>query len=166
MTEAHTSRVLALAVAGPVVIATLMVSVFSGLEILGRTPSAIGPVHNIAEAAAMGAASEVLRLLEVGEDPNRVWPVRRDIISSTITRVTGLEAAVWSHHREMVEILDRRRTIVDEQTRQHLVCLASDVGVPEIVDYLSPGRDPDCGHGQAIDIVLERSRHSLPDALR
>ena len=162
MTEAHVSRILALAVAGPVVLATLAVIAFSGSEILGRTPSSIGPVRNIAEAAAAGQASEVLRRLGFGEDPNRVGPVRRDIISSTITRTTALEAAIWSRRRQMVELLDRAGAIVDEQTRQHLVCLASDLGVREIIEYLSPGRAPDCVHGRALDIVFKRSRELDP----
>src|SRR6185369_5211113 len=53
----------AIAMAGPAVVATLMIVTFSGLELLGHTPFAVGPFRNIAEAAGMGAASEVLRLL-------------------------------------------------------------------------------------------------------
>jgi hypothetical protein len=149
---------LAVGVALPVVLTTLAVVAFSGLEMRGRTPFASELPHNIAEAAAMAAPAEVLRRLGFAEDPNRVWPVRRDIISSTVTRVTALEAAVWSRHREMLELLDRRGAIVGAETRRHLLCLAADVGVPEIVDYLSPGRAPDCARGQALAIVLERSK--------
>jgi hypothetical protein len=149
---------LAVGVAAPVVLATLAVVAFTGLEIRGRTPSAADLPHNIAEAAAMAAPAEVLRRLGFAEDPNRVWPVRRDIISSTVTRVTALEAAVWSRHREMLELLDRRGAIVGAETRRHLLCLAADVGVPEIVDYLSPGRAPDCPRGRAVAIVVERSK--------
>lgn len=162
MTEPHLSKILARAVAGPVVLATLAVITFTALELLGRTPSSIGPVRNIAEAAASGTASEVLRLLGSGEDPNRVWPVRRDIISSTATRVTALEAAMWSRRAQMVELLDRQGAIVDEQTRHHVTCLASDLLAQEIVEYLSPDRAPDCVHGRATDIVLERSRALEP----
>ena len=103
----------------------------------------------------MVSASEVLRLLDAGEDPNRVMPVRPEIISSTITRVTAVEAAIWSHHREMVELLDRRGAIVD---RQHLICLTKDIGDDDILKYLTAGRDPDCQHGVAIGIVQERSK--------
>jgi hypothetical protein len=137
---------------------TLAILAFAGLEVLGRTPSALGPPRNIAEAAAMRAPSEVLRLLGEGEDPNRVWPVRPEIISSTITRVTALEAAIWSHHWEMVEMLDRREAIGDAKTRQHLICLTNDVGDPDILAYLSPGQTPDCVPGAALEIVNERSR--------
>lgn len=159
--ESSASRVLAIGVAAPAVAVTLAVIVFSGLEISGRTPFALGPPRNIAEAAAMGAPSEVMRLL-IGEDPNRVWPVRSEIISSTVTRVTGLEAAVWSRRRELIEMLDRRGVIVDAETQQHLICLASDIGALDLVEYLSRGRPSDCLRGRAVEVVLERSRATAP----
>ena len=158
MTESVSSKMLAIGVAAPIVLATLAVLAFSGLEIAGRTPSAIGPPRNIAEAVGMGAASEVLRLLEFGEDPNRILPVRPEIISSTITRVTALEAAIWSHHREMMELLDRRGAIVDADTKRHLICLTVDVGDADILAYLSGGREPDCVHGAALEMVHDRAK--------
>src|SRR5262245_50313516 len=147
---------LAIGVAAPAVLATVAVLAFSALEISGRTPSALGPPRNIAEAAGMGAASEVLRLLDYGEDPNRVLPVRREIISSTITKVTAVEAAVWSHHREMMELLDRRGAIVD---RRYLICLTRDIGDDDILAYLSKSESPapDCVHGEALTAVGKRS---------
>ena len=158
MTEAPLPKILALAVAGPVVLATLAVITFSAQELRGEAPFSYGPVRNIAEAAAMGHASEVLRLLGAGEDPNQVWPVRRDIISSTITKVTALEAALWSRHVQLVELLDRQGAIVNDESRRYLTCLANDLPVEEIVKYLSPKGPPDCVQGQAIAVVLERSR--------
>jgi hypothetical protein len=155
MTDSTSTRLLAIGVAAPVVLATVAVLAFTGFEVAGHTPSAIGPPRNIAEAAGMSEPSEVLRLLDFGEDPNRVLPVRGEIISSTITRVTAVEAAIWSHHREMVELLDRRGAIVD---RQHVICLTKDIGDDDILAYLTKGRDPDCQHGVAIGIVQERSK--------
>jgi len=160
MTDTRTTTLLAVSVATPIVLATVAVLAFSGLEIAGRTPSAIGPPRNIAEAVGMGAPSEVLRLLDFGDDPNRVLSVRREIISSTITRVTALEAAIWSHHREMMELLDRRGAIVDGDTRQHLICLTKDVGDADILAYLSGGREVECEQGRALAMVEERSRKS------
>jgi len=105
----------------------------------------------------MNAASEVLRLFEAGQDPNFVWPVRPEVISSTIRHVTGLEAAIWSQHWEMVDMLDRRGAIRDAATRQHLICLASDLRDPDILKYLSPGGAPDCVQGEALARVRERT---------
>jgi hypothetical protein len=129
------------------------------LELRGETPFSYGPVRNIAEAAAMGHASEVLRFLGDGQDPNKVWPVRRDIISSTITRVTALEAAIWSRRVQLIELLDRQGAI-DDESRRHLTCLANDLESPveEIVRYLAPQGPLNCPPGQAIAAVLERSR--------
>jgi hypothetical protein len=110
----------------------------------------------------MGAASEVLRLLGNGEDPNRVLPLRGAIISSSVQRATALEAAVWSRRRELVEVLDRRAAIADEQTRQHLVCLARDLDARDIADYLAPGRVPECVQHRELDLVLARTKALEP----
>src|SRR5215212_7251973 len=159
MTDTFTSKMFAVAVAGPVVLTTLAVIAFSGQELRGESPFSYGPMRNIAEAAAMGHASEVLRLLAAGQDPNRVWPVRRDIISSTITEVTALEAAVWSRRVQLVELLDRQG-VIDDQSRHHLACLANDLENPveDIIRYLAAEGPLNCPHGQAIAAVLERSR--------
>lgn len=150
-------------VAAPAVAVTLAVVVFSAMEVSGRTPFSDGPVRNVAEAAGMGIPSEVLRLLAAGEDPHRIWDVRPEIISSTITRVTALEAAIWSRRSQLVALLDSKGLIVGDETRRHLTCLANDLPVEEIVAYLSPGGPPDCVPGQALTIVLDRSRHQDAD---
>lgn len=159
MTEPLGQRILALAVATPVVLATVAVLTFSALELGGETPLSYGPVRNIAEAAGLGHASEVLRLLASGQDPNQVWVVRRGIISSTITKVSALEAAVWSRRAQLVELMDRRGAIVDAESRRQLACLANDLPNPvkEIADYLSPQGAPDCVPGQALGRVEARS---------
>jgi hypothetical protein len=159
MTESRGQTIIAVAVAAPVVLATCAVLLFSGLELRGRTPLSDGPVQNIAEAAGLGHASEVLRLLAAGENPNQVRLVRQGIISSTITKVTALEAAIWSRRVQLVELMDRRGAIVDGESRRQLACLAHDLPNPvdEIVDYLSPQGPPDCVPGQALSRVEARS---------
>jgi hypothetical protein len=156
------STAAALAIAGPAMLATVMIVLFSGLELLGRTPFAVGPFRNVAEAAGMGAASDVLRMLGNGDDPNRVMPVRGEIISSSVKQATALEAAIWSRRRELIELLDRRGAIVDASIRQHLACLAADLDARDIVEFLSPGRAPGCERGRALDLVLERTRKLEP----
>jgi hypothetical protein len=156
MSRARTT-LLGLTAAAPAVLATLAVLAFAGRELSGTTPLSDGPPLNVAEAAGSGQVSEVLRFLRAGEDPSRFWPVRPDIISSTVTRPTGLEAAVWTGSG-LMELLDRRGYIRDDDTRQHLVCLAQDVGKQEVVAYLSPGRAPTCEPGVALARVQDRSR--------
>lgn len=156
------STAAAVAIAGPALIATILIVAFSGLELLGRTPFAVGPFRNVAEAAGMGAASDVLRMLGNGEDPNRVMPVRGEIISSSVKQATALEAAIWSRRRELLELLDRRGAIVDMQTRRHLACLASDLNAVDIAEYLSPHASADCVRGHELEAVLDRTRRLEP----
>jgi hypothetical protein len=154
------SVTLALAVAVPVALATAAIVTFSAMELGGGTPLSYGALRNVAEAAALGHASEVLRLMAAGQDPNRVWTVRTDMISSTVTRVTALEAAIWSRRVQLIELLDRQGAIVGEDSRRHLACLAGDLATPveDIVEYLSP-RDAalNCDRGEALARVVERN---------
>ena len=151
------ATLLAVMAAAPAVLATLGVLAFAGREMSGTTPFSDGPPRNVAEAAGTGQVAAVLRFLRAGEDPTRFWPVRPDLISSTVTRPTGLEAAVWTGSG-LMELLDRRGYIRDEGTRQHLTCLAKDIGKQEVVVYLSPGRTPSCEPGAALETVRDRSR--------
>lgn len=151
------ATLLGVTAAAPAVLATLAVLAFAGREMSGTTPLSDGLPRNVAEAAGSGQVSEVLRFLRAGEDPRRFWPVRPDIISSTVTRPTGLEAAVFTGSG-LMELLDRRGYIRDGGTRQHLACLAKDVGKQEVVEYLSPGRAPPCEPGVALAQVKDRSR--------
>ncbi|MGH9204728.1 MAG: hypothetical protein ACRD2A_26165, partial [Vicinamibacterales bacterium] len=133
----HLRAVAAFAMALPPIAATLAVVTFSTMELLGRAPLSYEPMRNVAEAAAMGSPSEVLRLVGAGQSLSQEWPVRADIISSEVTRATGLEAAVWSRSAMLMQLLDRRGDIGDAETRHHLTCLANDIRVEEIVTYLS-----------------------------
>ena len=143
--------------AAPAVLATAAVLVFAIRELSGTTPLSYGPPINVAEAAGSGQPSEMLRLLRAGWDPTQIWPLRPEIISSTVTRATALEAAIWGGRRPLIEVLDRRGFIRDAATRQHLACLAQDIGTDEVVAYLSPGGAPPCEPGAAIAEVTART---------
>jgi hypothetical protein len=142
--------------AAPAVLATVALLVFAGRELSGTTPLSDGLPRNVAEAAGSAQVAEVLRFLRAGEDPRRFWPVRPDIISSTVTRPTGLEAAVFTGSG-LMELLDRRGYIRDGGTRLHLACLAKDVGKTEVVEYLFPGPPPSCEPDVALNRVKDRS---------
>ena len=142
--------------AAPAVLATLAMLAFAASELSGTTPLSNGPVRNVAEAAAAGQVSEVLRFMQAGEDPSRFWPVRPEIIPY-VTRPTGLEAALWGG-RKLVELLDRRGFIRDAGTRQHLACLAMDIGNEELAAYLSSTEAAACTAGAAYERVKDRSR--------
>ncbi len=135
----------------------MMVVVFSASELFGYTLWSYGPTVNLAEAAALGSASEVVRRLDAGENPARLVAVRPFAISSSVTRVTALEAAVWSRSAELMQLLDRTGAIADGETREHLSCLAKDLRVEEIVEYLSPKGPSQCVPEQALKVVVARS---------
>jgi hypothetical protein len=153
------ASMLGLAAAAPAVIGTLAVLAFAAREVSGTTPLSYGPVRNVAEAAGAGQVSEVLRFLRAGEDPAQFWPVRPEIISSAVTRPTGLEAALWGG-RQLVEMLDGRGLIRDASTRTHLFCLAQDIGSEEVASYLAPVDAPPCEAGAAFAVVKDRSERA------
>jgi hypothetical protein len=155
-TESRVSLPVLVAVAAPVSLATLGVIVFVVFELFGRTLSSNGPTRNLAEAAALGSVSEVVRFLQAGEDPNRLVDVRPYAISSAIHRVTGLEAAVWHRSAELMRLLDRTGAIGDGETRRRLTCLAVDLRVQEIVEYLSPTGASWCVPGQMVGEIEAR----------
>jgi hypothetical protein len=144
-----------IAAAGPVVAGTLLVVAVASLELFGWTPFSMSPV-NIAEAAAAGNAAETLRLLEQGADPARVEAVRPEIVSSEITRLNALEAAIWSRQVELVTLLDRRGAIA-ASARHDLACLASDLGADDIVEYFGEETSSSCQAGAARERVVRRS---------
>ena len=160
MNEPRRRVLLGLITALPGVAATIAVAAFAALELLGQTPSSPGPVRNIAEAVASGRAPDVMRLLAAGQKPNRLWLVRRVVISSTMTQVTAFEAAIVSGRPPMLALLRRQGAGADAQTLDHLQCLASDLSALEIIDLLTPDRKPDCVYGAALERVLERARRS------
>ena len=146
---------LLLTIAAPAVCATLLVLLFMGMEMAGYTPSSVQP-DNIAEAARIGNAAEILRRLQAGEDPTRRQTIRPDLSGGAETHMTALEAAVFSRRVQNVQLLDARGAIVDAATRHFLACLAVDLEVEDIVEYLSPGDAPRCDPGAARTQVRTR----------
>ena len=144
--------------AAPPVLATAGVLCFFVSELAGHTFLSDGPPANIAEAAGLGSAAELLRMLREGHDPHVILPVRPEIISSTVTRVTGLEAAVWSRKAQLIDVLNRYGALADPEDFRHAFCLARDVGVDEIVNYLAKSGTPACENGAVLAAVQARTR--------
>lgn len=122
----------------------------------GRNDLGAPPFRNSAEAAAAGDAPTALRFLRMGDNPSRIHPIRSDIISSRIRNATTLEAALWSGHIEMIRVLDREGAIVDGDQRRELACLALDLDLPDVANYLAPERT--CVRGAALERIIARSR--------
>jgi hypothetical protein len=133
-----------------------MLALIACAEVMGRAPLSEGGPRNFAEAAGMARASEVLRRIEDGEDPSRIEPVRPFIISSALTQVSALEAAVATRRIELVQMIDRLGALREPQMRQHLACLAGDLGIDDIVEYFAADASP-CRRGATIDAMRARA---------
>jgi hypothetical protein len=133
------------------------------LEAAGQAPLSHGAPRNIAEAAAMASGSEVLRRLRQGDEADRVLPVRPELISSSVTRVTALEAAVWAREGALLRLLIDSGAITDDDTRRHLACLARDIGAQDLAADLTVLGDPECVVEEAYGQVLGRSRDEVPE---
>ena len=160
-TEVVKAAVLGAMVVLPVVLATAGILWFSANDVLDDTPFSYGRPQNLAEAAGWADAADVLRRLQTGDNPNVVQTLRPEVISSRVTRATALEAAVLSRHVELVRLLDREHTIIGDDSRRHLACIAADIDATDIVAYLRREGDPACERGRDQAIVFDRSTKYL-----
>ena len=141
----------------PLVAATVLLLYTAIGERGGGTPFSDGGPRNSAEAAALGDSATMLRLLQDGDPPERVHSVRPEIISSSVRRATTLEAAMSSRRVEMIRLLDREGAFADPATRHELTCLAADLELTDVVEYLAP-EGPSCTSGEAVARVLARTK--------
>jgi hypothetical protein len=146
------------AAAAPATAATLLILCFVMSEMAGHTPLAYDLPRNIAEAAGMGNGSEVLRMLRDGQDPNAILPISPEIISSSITQVTAVEAAVWGRRVQLLRLLEREGAIRDAARRQYIACLATLARVPMIVEEFGSSGVGDCDEQQVTRQLEDRSQ--------
>ena len=135
-----------------------LVLVTAGERVGAAVFAGVAP-QNSAEAAGLASAGDVLRFLRKGEDPRQVYAVRPEIISSAVRRATTLEAAMWSRQLELVQLLDRQGAF-DQGERAALACLAADLRIDDVVEYLAPDGTGHCEAGKALERVLARSSSS------
>lgn len=145
----------------PPIAALAAVAFFVIADAAGEPPLSYGRLRNIAEAAGLGTASEVIRFLDEGADPTRVLPVREVVISSTIHQISALEAAVWSRQLELVRLLDRRGVILTDE-RARLACLAADLEAEDIREFLVRENQPGCQQKAVQREILARPAVEIP----
>jgi hypothetical protein len=117
--------------------------------------------RNVAEAAAAGNAADLLRRLQADEDLSQVYEVRPQFISSSVQQATVFEAAMWSRQVQLFVMLDRAGALViDDATRYELVCLADDLAVPDVAEYLGRGDAAACEPQAALKRVQARTPQS------
>jgi hypothetical protein len=138
----------------PPVLAMLALAVTAVVESRGvRLFSDFEPA-NLAEAAAIGRAADVVRFLTLDRNPTRVYDVRPFFVPAAVTRVTAIEAAVWSRQPALVELLEGT-AIAGDEGRRHVACLAIDLGVADVARRLAP-QGPSCVPGAALAAVTRR----------
>jgi hypothetical protein len=67
------------------------------------------------------------------------------------------EAAMWSRQLELVQLLDDQDTITRED-RSALACLAADLKVEDVAEYLAPEGTGHCVPTQTLERIIARSR--------
>src|SRR5688572_10703798 len=155
-------RVLSVAVAAPPCVALLCALGVGIAERSGGTLFAAPQPANLAEAAGADRADLVVRFLRAGQDPARVYPIHGDVISSAVLHATALEAAIWSRQLEMIELFDRAGAIPPRgDARRALACLAADLRVDDVVEYLAAPDAAPCVPEEALNAVMARTSHGL-----
>jgi hypothetical protein len=150
-------RGLVLATLVPTVIGALLLIAFVVAELAGSAVFIYGPPQNLAEAAAIADAAAVLRRLRAGEDPSAMVIVRPEVISSSVTRVTALEASIWGREIELVKLLDREGAI-DSSQRTYLGCLSHGLRADAITEYLAPNGTDGCNADDLLARIQARSQ--------
>ena len=132
------ATVLAVAAVAPLLL-TFLASAWTVLGwAAGASPFWPDPQMTLSEAAGIGNAGEVVRLITVEQqDPNRAWPVREGILGPSQT-ATPLEAAFAIRRIELIPVLLRHGAVVPESgaARAALVCWAVAAVAPDIVEML------------------------------
>jgi len=92
------------------------------------------------EAAALHDNGEVVRLIDLGEDPNRAGPVRPNLLRNDAQVVTPLEAAVGARRADMVGLLLENGAVMDAALWTRLMCFAEVVDAGDVRDVLESRR--------------------------
>ena len=112
---------------------------------LAGLPFGIDPLWHVEpltlpEAAALRDNGEVVRLIDLGEDPNRAGPVRPDILRNDAVVLTPLEAAVGARRADMVDLLFENGAVMNAAMWTRLICFAGRVDAGDVKDVLDAHR--------------------------
>lgn len=95
---------------------------------------------NLAEAAAVRDAAEVVRLMERGDSLVTSWPVRAGLVGESATSLTPLEAAIASRDRNMIDLLYDAGAQLDAAQWVLIRCAAD---IQEVMDALDARQPAD-----------------------
>jgi hypothetical protein len=145
----------------PLVLAMILLAWAIVAERLGVPTDDRQPL-NIAEAAGFANAADVVRRLRMGEDPGRVYPLRAHVVSSSVRRATALEAALFTRRIELVRLFDQEGVAIEPETRAALSCLAADLELEVIANYLSKNSSVNCEKNAALERLTARTTEPTP----
>ena len=109
-----------------------LVSAVSGRHLLWP----FSATENLSEAIALRDASDALRHLAAGADPNARGVVRAGWLDSEARSATPLEAAVYNERPELVELLLTHGATLDAASWRHLRCAAAHAGRDGVLGVL------------------------------
>jgi hypothetical protein len=93
----------------------------------------------LSETVALRDRPGALALIASGHNPNAVYPVREELLTSRALQITPLQAAVSTRETYMVDMLVANGARLDDATRRNLICLARTTNAGEIEAQLSAG---------------------------
>ena len=135
----------------PPSLVTVALAMVACLEIGGAHPLTLGPPRNVAEAIAMRDEAAAMRLLEAGADVNDIGMIRRGVLFDRVVLASPLETAVLVDEPPTLEFLMSRGA---QFSREHLACLAADIGARHVLPQL--GDTERCRPGETWGTVLSR----------
>ena len=146
----------AFALAAPILLAACLALGAQAAEWSGRDWWSDTRPRNAAEAAALGRAADLVRLLRRGDHPEQIFPVREGVLGESAW-VSVIEAAMWPDGAAMIRLLEREGAVITDSHRRRLACLARDLGRQSTADYLLPGEGAACAAGATLAAVRART---------
>lgn len=146
-----------IALAAPIVLAACLALGAQAAEWSGRDWWSDTRPRNAAEAAALGRAGDLVRLLRLGDHPEQIFPVRDGMLGESVAWVSVIEAAMWTEGAAMIRLLEREGAVITDSHRRRLACLARDLGRQSTADYLLPGEGTACVAGATLAAVRART---------
>ena len=145
------------ALSTPILLAACLALAAQAAEWSGRDWWADTRPRNAAEAAALGRAGDLVRLLRRGDHPEQIFPVRDGLLGESVGWVSVIEAAMWTEGAAIIRLLEREGAVITNAHRRRLACLARDLGRQSTADYLLPGEAAACVAGATLAAVRGRA---------
>ena len=122
--------------AGPVFLIPLLFSaavvVLLAGSVVGWNPLWPEGSATLSEVVALRDMPGALALIAEGHDPNGVYAVRKDLLTSRDLQITPLQAAVSTREPSVVQTLLDNGARLDDASRVAIICLARTTKATEI----------------------------------